>query len=164
MKKVILSSLILIAGAMTVLSFSKKDAPVIKPGSPVTKQVLLNTAVKMNAEDPTGTIMIPPDMMDMTGQPDMLFSGEVEGQHSYRLIGPIDHTNPPYDPCAQDWINFNNWYNAHYPAWKAWADAHCQRVGFAWSGKCIACIIGFIEPDWRRCGVIQVSNPAPAFE
>lgn len=100
------------------------------------------------SDEPTGIATITEDEFNILNSGEYI-GVKMEAPHKYIGTGPIG-PQPPYDPCAQDWVDFQNWWNANIAYMQAWANAHCQPFRYCWSGKCVS--IMFFVPPTRYCG------------
>ena len=148
-KTLILFGALLISASLYFTSCKKVDTNAPTSDAATSVNTGRNAGTQSNfSDEPTGVASISEEEFNI------LNSGEYIGvkqqaPHKYIGIGPIG-PQPPYDPCAQDWIDFQNWWNANIAWMQAWANAHCQPFRYCWSGKCVS--IMFFVPPTRYCG------------
>ncbi len=96
--------------------------------------------------EPTGVLEVTEELYNVLADGKYVESEQVE---PHRYIAKNIIIGPPNDPCAQDWIDFNNYIASHLAAFQAWANAHCRPYMGCWQGRCVA-IAFFINPT-KHC-------------
>jgi|GEM_PF-2444662 len=166
MKKTFLrfAALLLVAS----LSFTAcKKTDTTTPGDPATENGILGGRAAGNPaslqDEPTGDLQITEELHNalMDGQ---YVEAKVAAPHRYIGVRPIPWPQDPQtDPCAQDWIDFQNYMNTYGPMMQAWANKYCIPYRGCWQGKCVA-IAFFVRPT-RLCDIaVKYEEHVKVFE
>ncbi len=149
-KTIILLSTVLLSASLYFTSCKKVEVPNDSPTATTLPEGGRGTAAPAGfSEDPTGIAEITEEHFNhLMNRGNLLV--KKAAPHRYIGVGPYEPPVEPFDPCAQDWIDFQNWWNANIAWMQAWANAHCQPFRYCWSGQCVS-IMFFVNPT-KWCG------------